>query len=743
MLLALCSMLYSFAFAEGLSGWTSINYNTTKHLEDGKKTSAQYNFSRNLYLTINKSITPVLYYQFNLRTNWLDSDFTDPTGKTTTTYQREVEPIIDFFLRNPMYDLSAGYRREEQWSTAHLRDESRETSEFYYSRFNLIPRSFPSLSLQFDRLRNYDHLPIKETDRTNTRYSINSVYELPSKDLKLRYNITYTHDVDETPIGVTTKSIYDYFSGTYNLGYSTSLWGGRSSLSVNYQGNYTRNKSQQFVSQTGNVLFERMPLGGLHAQGDVTNPEVGVLSSEVSLVDDDYNTGITDINIGTQKYHNIGIWVSSEKSINRLYIYVNKNVSTDTNLTTPSNWKAYRSNFNQTGTWTEIAIQAVEVTAYDIQNDIYRYEIEFSISQSASYFKIINMETINISGITDVLVTEIEAYGTDIVPQVGKISAISTFFDQRLDLSSHLKALRKLNFFFNYSINRADQSPLSLWDSISGIFVNIFSKSKAEEEDLESNITRTYGLTSTWMTHRLLTTTLRFQRDETFDNKNETDTSSNTYSLSFDSTPLPTLDTNLSLIRSDRYNFGERDSTTDSILLNIISKLYTDVNMVTDVGYTRLKSFITETMSSSYYINGLIDARFTQRLTGNFTYDFNWSSSDDISSYSKNGIAILTYQPGRFINLSGNFTLRDEDGDISTSEGFLMDWLPLPAIRLNINYQHTRSKPGPSISDSFNGYGIWYITKFANLYFSYGYTREVREKEMESYNFITNLNCRF
>ncbi len=128
-----------------------------------------------------------------------------------------------------------------------------------------------------------------------------------------------------------------------------------------------------------------------------------VLTSEVSLIDNDFNTGITNINIGAQRYHNIGIWISSGKSVDRLYSYVDKDVSTDAHLTDPGNWRVYRSDFNQAGTWTETAIQSVGVT-YDTINNKYRYEIEFSAPQNVSYFKAINMETTDVSGITDTLV---------------------------------------------------------------------------------------------------------------------------------------------------------------------------------------------------------------------------------------------------------------------------------------------------------------------------------------------------
>lgn len=743
LVIAFCLMLFfcSSAFAEGLSGWTNINRSSTKQFEDGKKTATSDTFNRNFYLRLDKSITPMLSYQVYFRTNLSDSKSTDSEGMTTTTYQRAMEPAIDFSLRNPMYNLDAGYRRQEQWSTAHLKDESRRTTEYYYSRFDIRPQALPSLSLQVDRQRDYDYLSTKKIDSTATRYTGSSGYIFSDRNLNLSYNLTYTRDVNETPLSTTSKSIYDSLTGLYNLGYSRSFWDGKTNISAGYQGNYVRNKSRLFVTQTGSVLFEQTPFGGLYGIGTASEPNVGELTSEVSLVDN-INTGITKINISTQKYHNIGIWVSSEKSVDRLYIYVNKNVGSDTNLTNTSNWRVYRSNYNLSGTWTEITIQAVAVSAYDVLNNIYRYEIRFSTSQSASYFKAVNMETV--SGITDVLVTEIEAYGTDVVPETGILADVATFFTQGLTLNANLRPITKLNFSFNYFINRADQNPVSLQDSISGIFANIFSRLRSGQEvRMRSNITETYGATSTWMTHRLLTTSLRFQRNKAYDNKNETDVSSNTYSLAFSSASLPTLDTNLSLIRSDSYSFEKKQTTNNSYLLSVSSRLYRDVNMVTDIGYTQSKSYITGTQSSTRSIRGALDALLTRKLSGNLSCSFNWTSSDGTSSRSKDGTMVLTYRPGRFVNLSGSFKVSDSDGNTTTSEGFLIDWLPLPAIRLNLNYQHSRSEPGPSISDSLSGYGIWYITKFMDLQVTYGYTRDVKEKETVSYNLGGNFNCRF
>jgi hypothetical protein len=758
MLFSLCTLLfcYSSAFAEeGLRGWLNLNYSNTEQFEDGEKTSTSDSLSQNYYLNFGRALTPMISYQLYFRTSLSDSHSTDSEGNSTSTYQRSMEPALDISLRNPMYGLSAGYRRLEQWSTAHIWDDSRKTTEYYYLRFDVSPYELPSLSLEFDRQRNYDHLSPGQIDTTKTTYSGSSAYTYSYKDLNLSYTLFYSHNIDETPIGTISKSIYDNFNGSYNMAYNKSFWSGRVNVSAGYQGNYSWNRGEQFVAETGEVLFERTPFGGIYARGTTLQPNVdGMLPSLGSLVDNNYNTGITEINIGTQEFHNIGIWVSSEKFVDRLYIYVNKNVTSDINLTSTNNWKVFKSNFNQIGTWTqEIFIQSVTVSAYDTLNNIYLYEIRFSTPQNASYYKVVNMKTVNAIGITDVMVTEIEAYGIDVVPQTGKVTDTSTFFTQGLNLNANVRASSNLSFSFGYFINRADQSPESLLNSIGGIFTNIFSKTEtSQDEKLTSNVSKTYSASSTWVPYKLLTTTLRFSRSKAFDNKGETDVSSNTYSLSFSSSPLPTLDTTLSLNRSDSYNFEEKQTASDSYLLSIGSKLYRDLNMITDLGYTQSKSYTEDTQSSTFSIRGTLDARLTKKLYGNLTYGFSWlssdglsssSSSDGSSSSSKDGSMAITYRPGQFINLSGSFSVSDSDGDVSASEGLSMDWLPLQAIRLNLSYQHGSTDSGASTSDSISSYGIWYITKFMDVQLTYNYKHASNEEKTESHNFTGNLTCRF
>jgi hypothetical protein len=721
----------SSAYGDGLSGQATMNFKSSKQVEDDRKIAGSDMFNQDYYLSLNKPITSLISYQLDLRTRLQDSENTDSGNNITKTYLREVEPSIAFFLQNPVYDLSAGYRRDEQWSTASLENDTRETTEFSFSRLNISPVALPTLSLEINRKRDYDHLAVQEKDRTSTIYSGTSTYELPAEDVKLNYYLTYTHNTEETPINILNKSINTNFAGNYNVGYTAMFGAGKVILSVSDQGNFTRNKSEQFVTQKGSVLFERTPyFGGLYIYN--TTPENDALNSEPLLINGDYNDS-PGIKLNTS-FQNIGIWITS-KTVNRIDIYYKND-----GVAEPITWRIYRSNNNLNWTFmTETTVNPI----VDSENNVYRYEIKFPAA-SASYFKAVNVNAVSQVSGSDVEVTEIRAYGTDEVPQTGILIDVSKFYSQQLNFIGGYTPIKKLKFSLNYSINRTDQGSVEFFDSVGGLFKNIISKDTTyDKDDVLSNILRSYSGSAAWVVDPKITATLRLQRNENFDNTEETDATSNTYSLSFASSPLPTLDTNLSLIKRDKYSFSEKESTHKSLLINIGSRLYQDVNMITDIAYSRTLSFVTNTKTTNLSISGFVDAVLTRKLSTDLRYNLSRTVSDDKLSISKEGTASVVYRPGRFINLSGNFHISHTDGNTSTAQVLLIDWLPLPVIRLNLNYQHSISEPGPSTIDSIFGYGMWYITKFLSLQLIQGYTRNKEEKITENYNIGANLNCRF
>jgi hypothetical protein len=745
-LIILHTVTVSPVFAQGIHGFLNLRGSQTDEFEDGKKRSRSTTYNQNYFLSYFKSLTSALSFSLNVRTSLQDSRTSVPDSETSSSHSRTIQPGMQFSLSNPMYSLALGYHRTERWPTAQLKNEKRITNENLLSRFHLSPTGLPSLSLGVNRGKDFDHLSVSKRDTTVTSYTINSDYVLPSEALGFSYNVSYARSIVETPLNtISDESINDGFSNSYQLSYGRRFLG-TISTSVSYQGNYSWSQQQLFVNQAGSIILKRPSLGGLYALGTLLKPDVEVLDSIgwKALVDGTLKNS-AGIDLAEKKFHNIGIWTSQEKPVDRLYIYVNQDVTNDIDLADRLNWEVFWSNFNQPGTWKEVSVKGVVVTEFDSEDDIFRYEIELAAPQSASYFKAINLETVNILGISKVLITEIEVHGTDEVKETGKISDDSDQFSQGFAINANTPLLKTLNVSMHFSIDRFDQNPDSIPNSFTGIFKNMFTKLEHEEDkDLKINVSRSYGVNTSWEAHKHITTNLSYSRGEFFDNQNTVDSSSDSYNLSFSSDPLPTLTTHLSLSRTEGSGFGEKISASNTIVFSVDAKLYEYINMTTDMAYLKSESFATDTESTAYSLNGSIDAVFTRKLFASLIYNFQWISEETETRSSSDGIMKINYRPGRYIDLTGIFSISsDAEGNETTSEGIFIGWIPLPKIRLNLSYQHVDTTPDSSRSDSFNGSGTWKITEFMDANFSYSYNQRKQEKERSSQSISANLNCRF
>ncbi len=765
LLFALCSSLFAFsnAYAEGPSAWFNFNYTDTKQYEDGSRTESSNSFLQNYYFRLDKSVTPLISYQLYLRSTLNDSHTKDEKGNKTSNYLRAIEPALDIFLQNPLYRFDLGTRRLEQWNSASLSNDERRTTEYYYSRFNLQPKNLPSLSLQADYQKDYDHLSPKVLDSTNTKYAGSTWYDYNYRAAKFSYNLTYTRDEMKTPTSSTTKTINDSFNASYSINFNPTFFRNNFSITAGLQGNYVKNKNQTFAPAGTEIDKLRYAQEGLYASGTDTQPSADTLNPAAGLIDKNYITPISTssgtINIGFNgnRNQNIGVHlISNTDTVNKIILYVNKDVRTETNLQgTITDIEVYRSDSNMIGSWSKVEIQPVETDYKREQlNDIYMYKIKFISPQKALYFKIV---TLNTASISDVLVTEIEASGTEIVPVTGKITDTITYISNGVSLGTVIKPVRTVTLSLNYFLNRTDQEPESFFEATGGAFENLFSKPEIElDKKLRINVNRSYGGHVSWQMFRPLTTTLRYQKNESFDNKKESDIMSDTYGINFSYTPLLTLDANLSFIRTISYTFSEKQSLNDLYLLTIGSKLHRDVNMITDFGYTQTKTYAIENPSSSYtsytptedlttkvrYIRGTIDARLTAKISTNLSYGYSRTTGATSSDLMDGGF-ILTYRPGRFFSISGTMKVTDSDGDTNSSEGIMIDWLFLPAVRMNASYQHNFMEEKSRILHNISTYLIWYITKFLELQLNYSYTYDKEDVKKETYNIGGNLTCRF
>ncbi len=743
-------MLFIFASsasAEGLSGWAGFLYSKTEEFEDGKKTLDGDSFNRNIILGLDRTITPFISYKFYLRADMIDTSSTDALGIEKKTYGRTIEPSLDIYLKNPIYDLNIGYRLSERWTTKSLTNEGRTTNENLYARLNITPYDLPTLSLGYDRKRDYDHKSIRQLDSTSTRYSADSKFDYSYKDLRLGYTINFSRDERETPLSILTKSTFDNLNASYNISYSRQFLDNKLILSAFYNGNYIKDTTIFLSTQAGSVSFKRTNLRGIYVQD--TTPSTTGITEQMSYrneLTDGIFTGISDIDLFAQDFHNIGIDVrlSPSQSIDTIRLYVDRDISLETNLDTPSDWQVYTTNSDPTigiiVTWSLRPITSVNI-AQDSSNRWY-YEIKFPQTTS-SFFKIVNLSK---SSVTDVKATEIEAYGTDFIPTTGEIKRSTDSLRQGLNIIADIRLIRDINLNFSYFLGRTEKNPDSILGSTSEIFGDIFKKgTESKDGEREVDITRIYSANATWLTHRLLTTNLRLSRTEIFDYAGETDYSSNSYSVQFTAMPIPDLDAGLLVLRTDSFDFGVKQSTSNYAILNFNARLYKEfIRLSQEFSYTQNKSHTTGSKSDSQAIKGYLDFVFTKNLFANVGYDMTWTSSDDEKTKTWNTNTNITYRPGRFINITGELRISsDANKNITTTEGIRIDWLPLPVIRFSTDYKHTHSEAGPSTTHTLNNRLTWYFQKFMNVQFTYDYSKDIKEKVNTRHFASVNLNINF
>jgi hypothetical protein len=765
-LLCLVLLCLSSPAWAGLNGRGTVTYSTGKSLRDGQKTSSFDRLSQNYFLDLSKPITPYLSYRVGLRVTLSDRSFTTE-GVTTDRSQRSFVPSLDLTLENPFYDLTTGYRRQELFSGKELENDNRTTIQFYYARLGVHVGRYPTLLLEFSRQETFDHLPVRKKDSTATSYSATTGGGFRRGGLQAFYSLNYNRAETETPLSQTRETITDQYGGSYSFSYARAFWEGRGNVRANYRGTYSRSMTDSFVSETGNVLLERTPFVGLYAQGPDTEPfgNAPELTTEVTgLIDSGLNPTSSrlaepvspeislvrdPVNPQAHLFHNIGVRIQdASQTVDRIFVYVRVSGTVTDGASLQIPWEAFVSQTNNDD-WRLVrsrldAVSRVSVPGFE-DIDIFRYEIVFDSPQTGPFFKVINqqtVDTVSAPGVTDVLVTEIEAYGVETVPATGKLSSQEEAIIQGFRVSASVAPFRKWSFDINASVDRSDAQPENIAGSIGGTFANLFIKDIGGGGEQESSVRRSYGGGVNWRPlEKYLTASLRAQRSEFFDNLGQVDNSANIYSLGLGSAPLPTVNIHFTAARSERFDFSQKQSTIHSFVLSVGTKLYPGVNMLTDAAHSLSKNEETGEETTSTALNGNVDARFTEQLFTTLRYNISHSESGSGSSTSAQSTVAASYRPARFLNFSGVFSIQDTEASTRTTEAVTANWLAVSVLRLNASYAHSDTNPGPT-SDTVSTSGRWEITDFLNLRLTYSYSRSKEKVTTENHVLTGTLSGR-
>lgn len=729
----------SSAWAVGVGGTADIRYNSTKQKKDGVKVSDGHTFFQNYSLSLADEITPVLSYTLNFRANY-NKTSTTQDSITTKTYSQGAEPQIEFSLHNPFYNASAGYQRTERWSGASLADEIRRTGDYTYARFDISPRDLPTLALQWGRKRDFDYLSPARLDITTDTYLLNTSYNYAP--FRFYYNYYLTQTTDDAPSGNVYRAEREAHTHNGRLDYGQSFFDGKLPVNASYQANYNRNITDIF-STAAVVTVKRTPFLGLHKRDDTApspTPTTLTLGPQNLLINDRKVPGDTETNINvgytgspnwnpsSNLQHNIGLELTSTKSVKRLYIYTN--IAKTTSFSSIPTFKVYWG--TTASNWTEITGAVSTSLTTSATEDVWFYEVSFT-AKEAKFFKVVNLTELP-PGITNVYITEIEAYGDET-----EKTDITDRFDQGLNFNTSLKARPDLSVAFSFYLTRNDEEPSSLPDAASNLFSTIFSKTKKGGEGISSGTTtRSWGPSVNWQPYSKLLTSLRFQRQDSWDTEGITDSASNTYAFSLNSPLLDTLDTTFSATRSEQYSFSEKQTMSNSFLFSTLAKLYDGVNMVTDLNYTTSESFQTNLTTDTLSLNGNINTTLTRRLSGTFTYGFSWPSPGTASNQQS---LVLTYRPGALLNFMASFQAADTGTAHTFGQNYSIDWLPVPLLNFNLSAQETES--GDTKNQTITFQNRWQINRYMDFQFNYSFGRVKSSSKTDTHTWGLSFTGRF
>lgn len=694
---------------DDIGGSANLTYISTE-TKTGEEETSSWGFTQTYNLRVTKEFTPKVNFTANLGINM------DETNNTKTT---RLTPDIRLNLRNEYFNADTGYRITEKGLDilTMATDEDRYTTESWNVNLSTKSKKYPKVRLRYNEDRNYDHLAIRETDTKTTNFSGSADYTYRF----LNFNYDYRNNISDNYVTESTTET-DTHEGRVN--FRKSFWKNKITTSGTYS--ITNRKTETTTSgQEVEVDEKKTADEGLYVQD--TTPVLSPLDLTPALIDgnktDKVEVGVGPIylNIGGvgNKDQNIGLHLTFPSEIDKIYLYTRDrdNNFNKNNFT----WAVYSSTDNDT--WAPITTEAID---YDTNQE--RFEISFTAT-TARYFKVVN--TANDS--YDLYVTEIEAYSS--TTQAVFTTTETDQTTQTTQANLRYKPTDWLSFTYDFTQDEQEKEETDA-DS---------TKTKRSSHNISGRIRKEFQI------YKYLKVRPEYRRRQEYeyDSEAETETkrkSTDTYRVHFFSSPLKTLDTDLLLNHTVSKEDGETQSKLSSALLEISAKLREGADLGVDANITRSENPVSQSETTTKYINSNLRLELTRMLTAEIEYNNNWTETETLDSSSTgrthDAKCTLYWRPSHDFYLRGMYGIDrdDKSGDETTQQQYNMNWLMTEKMQLSMGYTLNRND---TISSTYSSDLSWNLSKIFTLRFSYDWTRQKADEITETQTFTTNLSARF
>lgn len=725
-LIALCAMLFLLfpvvsdaqGLLQGVSGLFESNYSffSTKTTDaTGTTTRTTTNtFNPRATLTVNTDIFPNLKLDAGIIVEKIIS-WNKIDGMSTKSDITNLRPYINLTLNTPLYTAGIGYDRRQEIVKSSGTPGVTTVNEDYNAILGWRPEGLPVIDVRFTRTNLFDTK--REVEDTTTDYGLLSA-RYTYKNLDVRYQGTYSDTKDKLN-DVDTK---DYLH-IGRITYSDMFLNNRISFNGYYNISYEETDTTAAGAGTGGEVSSQIsPFAGLSIVNITANPIT--LDPNPALIDGNLTVS-SGINIGLPGLggdftglRQVGLDFLAPTNVNRLFLWVDRDLSTATNILNFffANIQVWTSSDNLN--WTQIINNPI--TFGPFRNS---FEINFATTMTR-YIKVLTLPLQNVvpgaTSFPNIFITELQAFIATPVSQLKGKQLKTTRVTHVVNIDSRARILDipKLFYEFSYFLDTTNPGQttytLSNGFSVNHTFSPIFSGSArvAREDGLEGDKRR-------W---------------------------AYVYNASLVATPLPTLRSNL-IYSGRQEEIGGNPNDNNSVFLQNTATLYKgiDVNLGGGINFATLETHQKQ-RNTILNFGATVVPHNTTTITLTYSDTTTNQSGGGLPSgsiFARRGDLSVAFRPFETVYIFTSWEiLAQKDQKIQSTQNYGLSWTPFPngALQFNFSYNETIISENNQKNRLITPTVRWYITSRSYLDLSYQYIHTSSKLEKtDSNGFSANL----
>jgi hypothetical protein len=660
---AICIATIAVLFLSSNSQASPFRFSGEWGYDQTDKQGQQEFYTQTYGATFNRQVNQAISYNGDVRysSSWREE----------STKQEVLTPSLSMMLVNDFFQVGLSGSAIERMEEGNTDQSDRYWESRFFSKWR--QRFVPQMRFSFGQRIELDDVVPKTLDTETTNGNANVDWEVGFG--KITYN--YRWQDRNNDVALTEDKSSGHFA---KFDTSRSFLANR--LQVNFSQTYSeddfeyisKSLTNQFVPLTINQAWESDDSSPLN---DTDYP----LLSAPALSDG--NTTAFTINSGD--YQNIAVEVdlSFFPKVDKIYVY------TDIDITTPIANQFQWDLYSNAGPFVNLNwnLLATNLT-YVYNNTERRFEITIPGLQS-NLIKLVSTST---PPLTNVVITEVEAFYEFSTPGVAFSIENKT-------------QTNKTDFGLNYSFAENLKASYSLF---------------YETRELSNDVTTdqsSHAGSLNWKPSIYFDSRLRASLTDR-DDGNGAESSGRSYSLDVSSPPLPTVDLNYGIVRTESYTGDTKNSTSHGYHINSAAQLYEDLSSSLDFNYSTFTRETTGDETKTFDSRLQVTSRFNPQLAVNLSGSYNNSKSQTTTETVSSDLTInWRVSDQLLVQATGSQRWLEETPD-QTGGNMKVVLALTPKCQIDLNYNVVES--GDTRQDAAANLR-WNINKLLSAQFNSGY----------------------